>query len=239
MMIDQVKWELTTNRFIAFFDILGFKDLVMRRTHDEVLQKLEVLKETIANLGKIHTSELLKRHELDDGQTRSVTFSDSIIFFSRGDTEKDAFKILLDCYGIILRSLSEGIAIKGAVSFGQVTVDFNTSLFFGQPIIDAYLLHEDLQMLTVVVDHHAEVKLKSYMGNRNISEMLVTYKANLKSGRITHQLLRPMAQKDVKGRIDQVTKLYEQVSGRPRLYIDYTIEFLNALLQPEIDQSKL
>lgn len=230
-MSQQSNWELTSNRFVAFFDILGFKDLVMRSTHSQVLEKLAVLKETIINLGKIHSADFLKKQELEDDQTRSVTFSDSIIFFSKGDTKKDAFKILLDCYGILLRSLENGIAIKGAVSFGQVTVDFDNSLFFGQAIIDAYLLHEDLQMLTVVMDNHSEVKFNSYYDNTEIIRLLSNYKANLKSGRITHSLLRPSTEKDVKSRIATVNKLYDHTSGRPRIYIDNTLEFLRSLVK--------
>lgn len=238
-MTQPENWDITANRFVAFFDILGFKDLVMRSTHQQVLDKLAKLKSTISKLEQIHTTELLKKYNIDEHQSKSVTFSDSLIFFSKGDTFNDGFKILLDSLLLMTRALADGIAIKGAISFGHVTVDFANSLFFGQPIIDAYLLHEDLQMLTVVCDNHFDVKLRSFEDSKVILDLLVSYKANMKSGRITHTLMRPQNSKRIKEGIENVGKLYDQVSGRPRLYVDNTIEFLKSLQLTETVANKV
>ncbi len=37
------KWEETTERFIVFLDILGFKDRVARQAHEKVLKDLSKL----------------------------------------------------------------------------------------------------------------------------------------------------------------------------------------------------
>src|SRR5438552_1893049 len=117
-------WKLTDERFVAFFDILGFKDLVTRKNHSEVLEKLQILKEVVEKLQDTDKQTHLKSFNIINDQTKAVTFSDSIIFFSKGATFNDALKILHDSYRISQRALENGIAIKGAISFGTITVDF-------------------------------------------------------------------------------------------------------------------
>jgi len=36
-------WNLTDKRFVCFLDIMGFKDLVMRNSHDEIYKMLNEL----------------------------------------------------------------------------------------------------------------------------------------------------------------------------------------------------
>lgn len=219
----------TTERFIAFFDILGFKDMVLKSEHSEILKKLELLKNHTRELeNKTWDKETLEKANinLDSNNTKSVTFSDSIIFFSKGNTKEDFFKILIDSYSTLKLALENGIAIKGAISFGQVTVDFDNNLFFGQAIIDAYLLHEDLHMLEVILDHNCENQIKTF-GNSAINNNIKFDKVKMKYGSINHTIIvDPSIAED---RIDILSKLYDTTSGRPRFYIDNSIEYYNKL----------
>jgi hypothetical protein len=218
------EWEVTTNRFVAFFDIMGFKDLVFRKEHSEIVKLLESISKNREAL------ELINNHKAQDGSietghTRSYTFSDSIIFFSSGDSKADLTKILLDCALILAFSLDAGIPIKCAISYGQITVNVEKSVFFGQPIIDAYLLNEELLMYTIVLDNLAERKIKELLAEK-FSEVFTFYKTPLKAGKINHYLKIPGQRKNL---LDAVHKLYEHVAGRPRQYIDNTIEFIESL----------
>lgn len=43
-MAEMVKdWDLTANRFVAFFDILGFKDLIAREKSEKIFELLRIL----------------------------------------------------------------------------------------------------------------------------------------------------------------------------------------------------
>lgn len=221
-------WDVTTDRFVAFFDILGFKDLVARNPHDIVLAKLEVLKNLIAQLENPKDLPQFKDRDVDQDQTKSVTFSDSIIVFSKGATSFDALKLFFDAYRILHQALANGIAVKGAISFGKITVNFEKSLFFGQPIIDAYLLHEELLMLTVILDNSVEEKIKALDKYDILKGILVEYRANLKSGKISHTLFRPYGKKLYDERIEALGNLYKSTYGKPRLYIDNTLDFIKA-----------
>lgn len=81
--IEQQQWQTTTNRFVAFFDILGFKELVLKSSHSDTLTKLTKLRERVINFSNLADSDFLKKFGVSKDQTQSVTFSDSFIFFQR------------------------------------------------------------------------------------------------------------------------------------------------------------
>lgn len=228
----QTEWIKTANRFVAFFDILGFKELVLKSTHEEILGKLNDLKSKVNKFGNLADLDVLKEYKITKDQTKSVTFSDSFIFFSKGQDYCDAIKILMDSYAMLLIATELKLSIKGAISFGQVTVDFENSLFFGQPIIDSFLLHNELEMLTVIVDEKFEVQLNSLLTDAKleiaIDNFIVSYRANLKSGKIRHKLIKPF-KKSLSKRIEKVSALYFNTSGSPRKYIDNTLDFFESL----------
>src|ERR1700761_3761928 len=112
--MEQTDWEITAMRFVAFFDIMGFKELVERKSHSEVVTKLRQLKTAI---GQAEKPDGLIAEKLDFGQTKTITFSDSIIIFSKSDTEKDANKILVDSSWLLYKAIEFGLGIKGAISY--------------------------------------------------------------------------------------------------------------------------
>lgn len=218
-------WAPTANRFVAFFDIMGFKDLVARNEHEKILSILKVLSNSRATLEEKNMTEL--QNGLKYGETKSFTFSDSIFFFSKTDSHNDAFKILADCIYLMKIALENQIPIKGAISFGKITIDSGNSIYFGQPIIDAYLLQEDLQLYSVIADHTFQEKIES----ENIGDMNAIfnfYKTPLKSGKANHYILMPNISLRKKT-IEHLQKLYLTVSGKPRQYIDNTIDFINSI----------
>jgi len=85
-------------------------------------------------------------------------------------------------------------------------------------------------MLCVILDNKAEIKIKTFLKNNIINNVLVKYKAHLKTGKITHTLLRPDGVESTKQRLGSLENLYLTTFGRPRKYIDNTIEFINTLI---------
>ncbi len=223
-----MKWKNTDKRFVAFFDILGFKDMVLKNSHIDILDNLDKLQSVARDLESTYwDEEMAKKSKIKilKNQTKSITFSDSIIFFSQGDTLSDIFKILYDSWGLYRAALENRIAIKGAISFGEITVDFDKSLFFGQAIIDSYLLHEDLHMLGIILDHNAENKINSFDINEMIYNSLSLQKVKMKFGLATHTMLSMSEKEFNEITIKNLEKLYSTTSGKPRIYIDNSIEF--------------
>ncbi|HRG01527.1 MAG TPA: hypothetical protein PKZ75_10445 [Bacteroidia bacterium] len=219
-------WEPTANRFVAFFDIMGFKDLVLKSKHDEIvilLNKLSAAREELHDFNSV----IVDSNSIKGGETKSFTFSDSIIFFSKGNNKHDASKIILDCVYLLKIALENNIPIKGALSYGEVTVDLKNSIYFGKPIIDAFLLHEDLHLFSVIADHSFQKKVTE-LNNGKMHGKFKLYKTPLKTGKVNHYILMPISGKNEQT-IKNLEKLYLEVSGKPRQYIDNTIDFINSL----------
>ena len=65
----------TANRFVAFLDIMGFKDRVARTAHDDLRGQLLDF-----------NSRIMKHTKLNDKKIQLAQFSDSIVLFSNDDS---------------------------------------------------------------------------------------------------------------------------------------------------------
>ena len=135
----------TTDRFVIFLDIMGFKDRVARQDHQQILRDLQ-------NLSNFISEKLLR----EEGFIFTM-FSDSIIILS-SDVEYKTFEKLVDLTNaVIAYSISLNLPIKGAFARGKCTaISGGKSLYFGQPIIDAYALEENVELYNVVLHHTVE-----------------------------------------------------------------------------------
>lgn len=219
-------WKKTNKRFVAFFDIMGFKDFIYRHNHNDVLELMNRLNSI---LQEINITE--KDYEGKKIQTsiKSVFFSDSILMITNEDTKIDAALILLTATWFLAKCFEKEIPIKGCLSYGQQTADFENSIHFGQPLIDAFLLQEDLNFYGAILDDKFECFLKD--NNLIMQDLLINYKAPLKSGKIFHHTLSwpCVIKNDYEQALKQIHSFYNTVSGKPRLNVDNTIEFINFL----------
>jgi hypothetical protein len=235
----QSKWEITDSRFVAFLDLLGFKDKVMRKKHSEIyneLSKLSRLK------GIIHENAALKIHpKFQDCEVSIISFSDSIVLFSKNDTFESFEYFLIALRTIFSNSIREKIALKGGISHGEISVNTAEQIYFGQSIIDAYLMEEDVNYLGVVahssIDNFIAENKKSYTNSIVCQKLLFQEKAFLKSGKITHINLdwfiltqrdhdKISPDKKIENILKDLDSFHSTVSGNPRRYIDNTKEIL-------------
>lgn len=95
----QSNWKPTDTRFVAFLDILGFKGLVLRNSHETVYQLLHQI-----SIAKQAIEELINEDDefelAGDAGINIVRFSDSIGIFSKKD-DKENFKMFTECVNII------------------------------------------------------------------------------------------------------------------------------------------
>lgn len=205
----------TRNRFVAFLDIMGFKDRVTRNNHNEVLKELETFQSNI--------SQYVGYHQAADIQL--TLFSDSILIYSKDDTI-DSLKALADITSHVMMyaiQQEKPIPLKGAIAAGIMTCNQTKQLYFGQALIDAYLLEENVKYYGVLVHHSAE----KYLHDESITEFR-NIEAPLKSGNISHYELMWYATKinsdvpEQKSLEQCLSNLRLTVSDEPRKYIDNT-----------------
>ncbi|MDD5093253.1 MAG: hypothetical protein PHV74_02595 [Dehalococcoidia bacterium] len=236
-------WKPTTKRFVAYFDIMGFKEMVYRNGHNTVLDKMIKLRERV-DLIENEARRLLNRQE-DSGPRKKarrsmdvpilpVFFSDSILFVSQNDSKACARKILLSASWLLAASLIQGIPMKGSLAYGMQTADFEKSLHFGKPLTDAYLLEQEVGLYGAVLHNSMETYLKqNNMIDRPIRNhnIVVRYNIPLKKGNATHYCVNWLGMFDFLKQDPEpvVSALYDTVSGSIRSYVDNTVTFMRAV----------
>jgi hypothetical protein len=245
-----IKWNLTCNRFVAFQDIMGFKDRLQREGHEKIEEMLETLRfatQAVKSEIKIpELQEIIKSRYKGEVISLSsfihpIMFSDSIITISRDDSDISAFLLLGFITTLQCIAFEKAIPMKGAIACGKMTANIDESLFFGEPLIDAFKLQQELQLYGVVLHHTCEVRINDpdYFKDPELmvsrGKGTINYHVPMKSGKIAHCLVNwvyPYENENIpaykrKNPINSISKLYDYVSGKPRIYVDNTLEFLN------------
>ncbi|AWA30945.1 hypothetical protein HYN48_13145 [Flavobacterium magnum] len=234
-----MKWNDTDNRFVAFFDIMGFKNLVQTKSHANILKQMRQL---AAIVNYIDSQEIVSKNS--QSVLKSTIFSDSIILISNNNTVSSAANIMLHSSLLMTVAIRLGIPMKGCIAHGKFTADFENSIFFGQPLIDAYLLEEELSLYSIVLHNSFENHLiNKYYGGYKFRDNIRWFKylTPLKVGKSQHYHLNWIfygfllnEKVDNSTKIEEFRKLinnfYLTVSGRTRSYVDNTVDFFEQLV---------
>ena len=197
-------------RYVAYMDVMGFKDMVARNPHDVIGEKLQKL--------LLFISELIN----NKGSIFSSIFSDSIYFFT-SDDKQTTLKALIEILSKVMKyALSVGLPMKGAIAKGEVSIDLVKNLTFGQPLIDAYLIEESIVLYGVVIHNSVE----SIVREKTFQNYVLETKIPLKSGTASHYILR-WWRNDLKESQQLVRDIRLSVSDSPRRYIDNTLDLMD------------
>jgi hypothetical protein len=155
------------NRYVAFFDILGFKEAV-RNDIDEAWGALEdvrvSMEETLNLFIKTPNDIILTRNT---ERTAATNFSDSILIFSLEGNFNDLHSILISSTTFFAKSLERCVPLRGGISYGNFYFNFEKNLFCGKPLIRAYEIAESAQWSGIIVDDNVA---KHYLNNPIKSE---------------------------------------------------------------------
>lgn len=124
-------------RFVAFLDILGFKNLVKQKGISEMIEIMNTFKSAIdvANNVPIPGATTFA---LTTNLVRFATFSDSIVLYTEGLESHDFFRIVHVTKALISCSLMCKTPLRGAIAHGEFYADEANDIFFGNALIDAY-----------------------------------------------------------------------------------------------------
>lgn len=243
-----IGWTTTCNRFVAFLDIMGFRDRVFRESHEDVKKTLESLRPAIEFIENTTKEALIKRITKSQGKNDVVstpsavlpiTFSDSIILVSWDDSDLSASFLFTYIEMIMNVAIDKGIPMKGALAFGKLTADLDKSLYFGKPLIDAYELQDELRLYGTVLHHTAEKRLIEIGMSKLFEQYFIfKYPVPMKSGKITHYILDWSSYQADNILLNSIFKLYESVSGPPRIYVDNTLEFIQWVIKKKAELKK-
>jgi hypothetical protein len=228
-------WLPTDKRFVAFIDILGFKDLVMRNSHSHIydlLSEISKLRSLIDNWKDKNDGRY------SNAEMYTVSFSDSIVVFSKSDTIEDFDLFTFGIKWLFSGAIEKSIPLKGSMAYGEISINKSNQIYFGQPIIDAYILEEEVNYFGVVAHNSIE---KYYHDNieKSVSGLILSeFKTPLKCGTISHlNLLWFINELEPKTDYDSLKEKIKNfqfnISGSPRRYIDNTLNIIEIIQKQE------
>ena len=204
-----------TKKFIAYLDILGFKDLVQNNTHKrlfELYDKLFTNITTFAIGGKFNFIEKdgHRKAVYDSSQIilNSLIISDSIILWTDDNSMKSFIDIVVGVKNILNHHFITGVPLRGAIVEGHIDKINRTFLsnkdnsqitLIGLGLVQAYLKENEQDWSGCIVDKSCIELFLSYVEEHKDSEdvatleylvekdLLLKYKAPLKSGNIKEE----------------------------------------------------
>jgi hypothetical protein len=230
-------WKEDNQRFICFLDIMGFKDMIYSNEHHTIkkqLKELSQIRKSIIDIIKSLKKGDSNFPEYENCDIKLISFSDSIVFVTNENKPKDFELLFYAVKEIFKESLKLGIPIKGAISYGLLTANFKESIFFGKPLINAYLLQEEIQYYGVVLDNHAETFLNENLATIKVSNYY-SMKTPLKKGNVLHTNLSLV---DGELKRPDLVALYKTVCGQTRIYVDNTIQIYDAMIEIKNNSKK-
>lgn len=127
------------NKYIAYLDVLGFKELVYSKQTDKLETYFTAIRETLDDL------------KYEKKSIKSLLVSDSTILVSPDSSED--FKVLLLAVQTIQSRLAlKDIWIRGAICYGEVYYDDLSNIIVGKGLIDAYLLEQEAKYPRVIIN---------------------------------------------------------------------------------------
>lgn len=219
--------ELFGEMYVLYVDIMGFKDRVIFDTHQKLKEDLYKLKKDIDG----ELSPFVKKTKT----LRVALFSDSILVVDCADRE-GFNRISKAAVGVMKVALENKFPVKGAIAKGEFTYDPEKQIFFGKPLVNAFLLHESINFYGIVAHHSMEEDIEKFVKSKSNPNPWSKTAIALKKSKTTHyhiaynlsDLKRKVGVDCTDTYLKWLEKIEKTVSGEPRSYIDRTREILKA-----------
>ncbi len=118
------------DRYVAFIDILGFKDMICKSEDNE-----EVFNVIITALSKMKKMKE-RSYKREDDTSQIALFSDNIVISYLIETEEDECSIIHDVMYLHISLLMKGIMVRGGITKGKLCHKGN--FVFGPALVRAH-----------------------------------------------------------------------------------------------------
>ncbi len=170
--------------YVAYFDMLGFKEAV-KRNQEIAWYCISEMQRSMEEILRMKIKDTGNNIIIED-RVRSFIFSDSLIFFTLSNEYIDLMSILILSTQMFGQSLKYCIPLRGGISYGDFNFNFEKKLFCGLPLVRAFELGECIQWsgvrLDTIIVQHCEICKK----NNNeffSSDIQIPWKAKLKNNK--------------------------------------------------------
>lgn len=233
---------LDHNRYVAHFDMLGFKNAAVRNL-DEAWGALCDLKSAMDKILRMAIKDISSKQVIAD-RVRAYIFSDSILVFTFSNNKPEDLKaILILTSHLFSDSLASCVPLRGGISFGKFYFNLEQHLFCGIPFVQAYQIAERAQWLGIVVHdsvakNYFDEPSKPMSGEAHV---LVQWDVPIKpSGQKKHWVINwphifkhsfnkpaPITTEEFYQAFESLFGSYDELKKRARIKYVNTVEFVN------------
>jgi len=147
------------NKWVAYFDLLGFK---------QHIKKCGLI-DAFGLLG--WCSNELEYHAQQYENVNLVSFSDTFLLYTSDDS-RASFQAITDvsrsCFDEFILA---GIPVRGALAFGELYADATNNLYLGKALIDAYEYGEQFDWLGFVLHPTALKQMRKPEVSQPVSQL--------------------------------------------------------------------
>ncbi|HEY5330946.1 MAG TPA: hypothetical protein VIJ79_13755 [Acidobacteriaceae bacterium] len=141
-------WQ-SYDAWIAYFDLLGFKAMLRTLPISILRQKVdEIVKDLHAE-----AKEFEKNVEC-------LFYADTFVFYSKTEANKDYPGLLHVATHFMEKCIYKGIALRGAISFGEIAAGNDKRILIGSAFLDSHQYGEDQDWLGLILTPTASNRLK-------------------------------------------------------------------------------
>ena len=170
------------NRYVAHLDILGMSSIVEKDADEAwgVLSDLVAVRDKTSRY-EIEFLETNKRVSVLD-EIRMVTFSDTILLFTKGDSPTELRCMIILLAEIFHKAMCRCVPVRVGLSLGKLYFNLDKSMYAGPALIKAYRIGEAAQWLGISLDESVQDKAVSLEMKTGGSKVVVKWPIPMKNG---------------------------------------------------------
>lgn len=244
------------NKFIAYFDFLGFKDFILNNDIQYQNQIMNnIFRDIESSLGNGKLIEIQKGLISDISETsiNCINFSDTIIFWTNDNTIESLKEITEVAYKFNWQSINYFFPVRGSLSYGEIIHadyrqcndgggKYNINSVFGKAIVEAHIKAESQDWAGSVIDQSIidflienDLEPISYLSDY-ATQYKIPYKTNIKimesefAFRLVKGSLNEEAYKNYSNSIERNFADHKKDISDPRvkLKLKNTLEYLRS-----------
>lgn len=182
------------NRVVAFIDVLGFKQMIGSQSASELGEKYKkairyALEKYSVDADFSDQPSFFPEMSSTDEYCISYVFSDSIILSSFDDSEESCLKLLVFTYKLMRTMIVQGFLVRGGISYGDMFIDLEDSVFVGTALTEAYELEMNQEWAGITIHENlVNAFPRIFNGTRKFAGYLnclfVKYPVPMKHGKV-------------------------------------------------------
>lgn len=168
-------------RFVAHIDILGMSSIVDRDA-DAAWKVLSDLVEVRDRAGNYELEFLDTNEHVSIAQTiKKVTFSDTIVLFTKGDTDTELRCMIILAAELLHKAMCSCVPVRIGLSYGRFYFNIEKSMYAGPALIEAYRIGESAQWIGIALASSIEERAMHLEMRTGNSKVVVSWTLPVKN----------------------------------------------------------